>query len=88
MAQGMREEAWLHWSSPSSAWPGGGGEFREEGHCSRAGLGAPLLPQAAVDHLLSGPGPVTGEKLLPEANMNDTPSNPGNLRASLPGIWF
>lgn len=70
------------------------GEEGEEGHCSQSGTPDPLLSC----HLLSGPGPVAGEKSLPAANMNDPPSpappplpnpgDPGGLRASLPRIWL
>ncbi|KAK2096578.1 hypothetical protein P7K49_025612 [Saguinus oedipus] len=56
----------------------------------------PHRPYSApgLDHLLSGPGPVAGEKPPSPANMNDrpphihTPSNPCSLKASCPGVWL
>lgn len=51
-------------------------------------------PALSLDHLLSGPGPVAGEKPPSPASMNDhpphvhTPSNPCNLKASCPGVWL
>lgn len=85
--RGAREEAWLQPSSPLGLASEGAGRERKV-IAARVGLSAhPSLPQAAVDHLLSGPGPVAGEKPLPAANMNDllnTPPPPPTSAASRP----
>ena len=55
------------------------------------GLRAHPFP-ADQDHLLSGPGPVAGEKPLPAADGIDAPAprtpRPSSLKASLPEIWL